>query len=207
MHICLTCKKEFEPRHANHKYCSATCKPLSYTKTCHNCGKSFGTKSRTQSYCSMACRPDRSGNKPKKPVPVLQSKVCRTCKKEKSASDFYLKTDGRLFGNCKPCYLAALAEKKKGIPQEQKAISRRIQLMKSYGITLEDYMDLDARQKSCCAICNMPEKEGKVLAVDHDHKTGAVRGLLCNNCNRALGHFKDSEVYLANALKYIGKFK
>jgi Recombination endonuclease VII len=59
-----------------------------------------------------------------------------------------------------------------------------------------------------CAICNQEERKvtrGKVvmLAVDHDHATGKVRGLLCHTCNVALGLLQDSPGLLANALSYV----
>lgn len=63
-------------------------------------------------------------------------------------------------------------------------------------------------QEGLCAICHQPEtvKYGdrvKDLAVDHDHETGEVRGLLCNNCNRALGMFGDSAERLLAAARYL----
>jgi len=54
-----------------------------------------------------------------------------------------------------------------------------------YGLTGEQYEDLFQRQHGCCAICLRPSTEFKTkLAVDHDHVSGHIRGLLCNNCNR-----------------------
>lgn len=55
-----------------------------------------------------------------------------------------------------------------------------------------------ADQKSCM-ICGKAEK----LVVDHDHETGKVRGLLCNHCNRGLGHFRDNTQFLEDAIKYL----
>lgn len=80
--------------------------------------------------------------------------------------------------------------------------ARRIQ---RYGITLKDYERLVAQQKFRCEICEMPEKEDiyGVLRVDHCHKTGKVRGLLCNGCNRALGMVKDKPEVLISAAAYL----
>ena len=63
-----------------------------------------------------------------------------------------------------------------------------------YGITVEQYEELLAKQDGHCAVCNRtPDQEKKgVLHVDHDHKTGAVRGLLCSNHNTALGLAQDN---------------
>lgn len=77
-----------------------------------------------------------------------------------------------------------------------------------YGITLEDYNTLLLNQDGLCAICSKPESVNRVdtifsLSVDHNHKTGEVRGLLCGKCNRALGNFFDSTELLQNAIKYL----
>lgn len=77
-------------------------------------------------------------------------------------------------------------------------------LKKCYGITLNDYNDMLERQNQCCAICQKHKSNfSKALAVDHCHNTGKVRGLLCTNCNRALGNLKDSIVNAKNAVKYL----
>jgi Recombination endonuclease VII len=70
------------------------------------------------------------------------------------------------------------------------------------GVSKEQYASLFEIQKGCCAICGEVEK-GKRLCVDHDHKTGRVRGLLCHGCNFMLGHAKDCPERLRNGLKYI----
>ena len=82
-------------------------------------------------------------------------------------------------------------------------------LKRNYNITLSDYEDMLANQNNVCAICGsdgfiMDATKHKVkLVVDHDHKTGTVRGLLCHNCNRALGLFKDSPGTLQTAIDYL----
>lgn len=74
-------------------------------------------------------------------------------------------------------------------------------LMARYRMTIEDYENLLYKQKGACAICKV--KKGKELHVDHCHKTGIVRGLLCGNCNRALGLMKDNMSFLKNAIEYL----
>lgn len=64
-------------------------------------------------------------------------------------------------------------------------------IRKQYGITLTDYETLSARQGGVCAICGHPPN-GRRLAVDHSHLSGRVRGLLCGDCNRAIGLLKDN---------------
>lgn len=68
-----------------------------------------------------------------------------------------------------------------------------------HGLTLEDVELLLRRQNGVCAICG---DEG-TLCIDHDHKTGKVRGLLCRRCNIGLGHFRDDTVALTNAVAYL----
>lgn len=86
-------------------------------------------------------------------------------------------------------------------------ISRRSWLLKQYNITLEEYNALNTTQNGLCAICFESEiyYRNKVLCVDHDHKTGEIRGLLCNRCNRALGLLKEEKQILLNAIKYLEK--
>ena len=79
-------------------------------------------------------------------------------------------------------------------------------LKRTYGITLEDYNKLLEEQGGVCKICGLKDQPGKFrLAVDHDHKTGAVRGILCNGCNGGLGLFKDSPTLLRRALDYLSQ--
>jgi hypothetical protein len=61
-----------------------------------------------------------------------------------------------------------------------------LRLRRQYGITAAQYEEILAYQGGVCATCGKPPKEGKNLNVDHDHKTGLVRGLLCWSCNRRL---------------------
>lgn len=81
-----------------------------------------------------------------------------------------------------------------------------------YGITPDDYQFFFQMQGGLCAICNKPEtnlrsdrKGLRSLAVDHDHVSGKVRGLLCGNCNRALGLLKDDAARFDSAAAYIRK--
>lgn len=73
------------------------------------------------------------------------------------------------------------------------------------GITPEQLMDVYERQEECCAIC---KKEIEIIdsAIDHNHETGEFRGVLCKQCNRALGMFGDSPKVLKNALEYLEAF-
>jgi hypothetical protein len=81
---------------------------------------------------------------------------------------------------------------------------------KKYGISLTDFQLMIKQQDNKCAICKQPESaiDGKSkairdLSVDHCHKTGKVRGLLCSTCNRGLGYFKDQVDHLVSAANYL----
>ena len=81
---------------------------------------------------------------------------------------------------------------------------RRSRLKNDFGITEKEYDQMLRLQGSCCAICWEPESiPGRRLAVDHDRESGAVRGMLCFRCNRALGGFKDSTEFLRRAIEYL----
>lgn len=80
-------------------------------------------------------------------------------------------------------------------------------LKRLYGITDEDFDAMLAAQDGRCAICRTDEPGGghNRFHVDHCHETDVVRGLLCNNCNRGLGMFKDSRAHLASATAYLAR--
>lgn len=75
-------------------------------------------------------------------------------------------------------------------------------LKRTYDLSLEEYNKLLADQGGVCAICGLPPTTRR-LAVDHNHKTGEIRGLLCYNCNVSLGLMKDSPDLLTKALAYL----
>lgn len=90
------------------------------------------------------------------------------------------------------------------------AIARlRAKNLAIYGITIEYYEAMLQAQGGTCAICNekepglTPSGKAKLLAVDHDHETGRVRGLLCSRCNQALGGMRESKVLIRRMLKYL----
>jgi len=82
--------------------------------------------------------------------------------------------------------------------------AKSIYLKYKYGITLDQYNEMFLAQNGVCAICGNSETYNKrSLAVDHDHITGVVRGLLCLDCNAGIGHLKDNPEYLQNAITYL----
>lgn len=96
-------------------------------------------------------------------------------------------------------------------PQNLKKVGRKLvylpggrerALKAKYGITVADYDAMLAKQNGVCAICKFPPKRRR-LAVDHNHKTGKVRGLLCWRCNYALGVLERSMPKLPIMLAYL----
>ena len=71
-----------------------------------------------------------------------------------------------------------------------------------YGLPKEKFKQMWTGQKGCCAICDNPLDLRK-YRIDHNHRTGKVRGLLCSACNTAIGLFKDSPVTMIKALRYL----
>ena len=100
---------------------------------------------------------------------------------------------------------AMLSWKSKQSPESLRLRGRKTQLKLLYGLTVEDYNKMLAKQGHCCAICGTGKPTGKwkVFAVDHCHKTGKIRGLLCNECNRGMGLLKDSSDLLRKAADYL----
>lgn len=85
--------------------------------------------------------------------------------------------------------------------RQQRSAIRNRQLQKRYGITLSDYDTLLRRQRHLCAICR--RRSVTSLGVDHDHRTGRIRGLLCGQCNQALGLLSDDFRTVARAFRYM----
>ena len=88
-------------------------------------------------------------------------------------------------------------------PEKVRAQQRAYRFRTRYGITLEEYEHLIEAQHGRCAICG--ETPTRTLRVDHDHVTGAVRGLLCHACNVGIGFFKDDLEKLRAAIRYLAR--
>jgi hypothetical protein len=120
-----------------------------------------------------------------------KTKICPSCGIKKSIYDFYLRDRGksRRMSKCKVCSL------------EQ---TRNISFLKWYKLTPEDWNKMFDAQDGKCLICGRHQSEFKRrFNVDHDHKTGEIRGLLCFNCNTGLGGFHDNVEFLEKAIQYL----
>lgn len=126
------------------------------------------------------------------------NKTCNSCLNLYPEETFiWSKRDG--YGTkCKPCAAHYSKERRKdlGYVYKQKA--------KKYNTDIETIEKLFAENTSC-QICGL--KGRRELCVDHCHSTGAVRGLLCDNCNKAIGLFKDSHELLLKAVTYLEESK
>lgn len=130
-------------------------------------------------------------------------KVCSKCGETKNVSEFHKdkRTGDGYKCWCQECRYEKLNKPTKyGIPRSSKEYNRVHHLDITYGLSLEDWHELLDKQNGVCAICG--ESFDK-LCVDHDHKTGQVRGLLCDKCNKGLGQFNDDVNKLARAIQYL----
>lgn len=97
----------------------------------------------------------------------------------------------------------------KNNPQKVKAYK----LKNRRGLTVEEYTNMLNAQRGLCAICNQPFQkhprngEVEMFCVDHNHETGAIRGLLCASCNTLLGFAKDDTDILGSAITYLKEYK
>lgn len=136
----------------------------------------------------------------------MYMKTCSTCKGEKSLSEFH-KTIRNGDGHHQRCKVCANYANKVSRDKDPN-FNRRNNLRRSFGMSLDEYQRLYDSQDGVCAICRKPEsviRAGKVLslAVDHDHTSGRIRGLLCNNCNRGVGLFSDDTTIISRAVEYL----
>lgn len=107
---------------------------------------------------------------------------CPSCHELKEASEFSMRKD-RTLRPCRTC------DRVRG-------------LLTKYGITLKEYETMRGNQDNKCRICS---KETNKLVVDHCHKSKKIRGLLCNECNMALGKLEDNITLFCMAIKYLNE--
>lgn len=139
-------------------------------------------------------------------------KLCRSCGLWKGFSEFNKskrRKDGYFF-YCRDCQCKKAREsynERRKDPEwyrleQQKERDRH--LRRTFGITSEDFNQMLDKQSGSCAICLITEcKSGVAFAVDHCHTTGAIRGLLCRDCNTSLGKFNDNIETLERAILYL----
>lgn len=125
-------------------------------------------------------------------------RTCTRCDKFKPRAEF---NDGRY--RCKRCSAEGQREWAEKNPEKSRRL-RVVGNLRKYGLTPEKYDTMLAAQSGSCAICRRPDNEPfSMFAVDHDHGTGRVRGLLCTNCNVLIGHARDEPEILRSAAEYL----
>ena len=138
-------------------------------------------------------------------------KSCSTCGVEKPLTEFYARPNGVLRAQCKTCHGA----KSRQSPSAHGPVHREYQrrwrakggqhkmVLKRFGLTPAEYAARLEAQSGACAICG--GRDARRLSVDHNHETGAVRGLLCRNCNVGIGALGDDADVLRRAAEYLEK--
>lgn len=137
-------------------------------------------------------------------------KRCGMCKEHKPLESFSTnkgrRGDGRCY-RCKPCSTIYQRERVRKNPERERELNRRCRLKRVFGLTPDQYDSMLFGQGGGCAICGRQppgdDSFHKYLAVDHCHKTGAVRGLLCTQCNTAIGLFAEDSSRLLHAAAYL----
>lgn len=130
--------------------------------------------------------------------------LCSVCGEEKKTTDFYYVPKKK--GMCKSCLLKKQKAKWKEnycTSSKKAAADRRLRLR--YGLSLDDYDSMVLAQKGVCAICGDPNLKGYRLCIDHNHKTLAVRELLCTRCNTVIGSANEDLNLLDKIKNYIIK--
>lgn len=132
-------------------------------------------------------------------------KVCTTCNEEKHVTDFNKHRTGKdgLSSRCKEC---DREYRRNWLATKDPNYKKSEALKRVYGISWTQYQDLLSAQDHKCAVCEKPASAFKKgLAVDHDHHTGEIRGLLCGSCNRwVIGRHRDGSLFF-KAAKYLTK--
>lgn len=167
-------------------------------------------------YCQACTREmKRKYDLAKKPAPVQLAmpltRICSICKQEKPLTAFK-RGVAYQYGyrpQCLACYQDKYREADRGRlsrknRNETPESRRRRRVRHMYRISTEDYQRLFQDQEGLCWICQRPSERRRLL-IDHDHSTGAVRGLLCPSCNTGLGYFRDDPARLARAIDYLSR--
>ena len=137
---------------------------------------------------------------------------CSTCKQKLCISNFH-KDSSNKYGVAYACKECANANTRRHNTVNKSNPTYKLKKQSSYfkttyNLTSEQREALLKDQGHACAICHTPlQFDGTLTHTDHCHTTGKVRGILCTNCNRGLGHFKDNTQTMKNAIDYLEAFK
>lgn len=139
----------------------------------------------------------------------MSTKQCSKCKTVKGTHEFDTRKASKdgLTAQCTMCLRVKAMKVRSNNPEA----TRSKNLKNRFNMSIDDYNEIFLKQKGRCAICDkaevMKDIKGNVkwLAVDHNHDTNKIRGLLCNSCNTGIGKLGDSIKVLQSAIKYLKK--
>ena len=134
----------------------------------------------------------------------MLDKKCPRCKQIKPVSSFSKdkRADDGLRGCCRAC---ASKTYKRDWYKVNKLICTKKSLRKLYGVSLEQYDEMLEEQDGVCKICGGINPNGVRLAVDHNHDTGEIRGLLCSRCNLRIGWIENNLSVIGKMLNYLSE--
>jgi hypothetical protein len=134
----------------------------------------------------------------------MELRTCKSCNTEKSITEFDKNSPTATSRRrvCRSCRNEDVKARQKTPEAREKSRIRRASA--TYGLSPKQYERL-LEDHTHCAICGAAAPEGGNLCIDHNHETGAVRGLLCHNCNLGLGKFRDSLDLVLKAALYLEK--
>ena len=134
-------------------------------------------------------------------------KKCSVCKSVKRLSNFYKRTFNnikKMRPECKNCSYNYYKNYVKNNRHKIREYDTKYRLKHFFGLSIEKYNEIGISHNWQCGICHIKQSDcNKKLAVDHNHKTGIIRGLLCSKCNHGLGFFKDNISLLEKAIIYL----
>jgi hypothetical protein len=141
------------------------------------------------------------------PKKFSKTKKCIDCGKLKNREECFYKRNGNSDGRqnrCKDCTRVKRADSikawSKANPDKRRRTSKNSSLKKKYGITIEQYEEMYEDQDGLCMVCLRPNT---IMGVDHNHRTGKVRALLCYQCNWGIGMAGESIQVLQSMIDYL----
>jgi len=139
-----------------------------------------------------------------KPVLIIDGKKrCSKCKQNKPISKFHkcIKSKSGFASQCKDCRAPQGWIYNRTMRRQRIALKSHVK--GHYDLTIEEYDQLIKKQNGRCVICDGINADGRRLSIDHNHKNGVLRGLLCHHCNTALGLVRDNINVLKNMIEYL----